>query len=169
MKYDDEESIKKELDIESWRNLSRDKVVRFAAMMPDMDTEVALKIIDQFPAFKEFAEEALNTLERAHSSTLDANAPSQEHVHKAWQEIRSILRGQLENTEDLSWEQRRYLIEQIQDTGRQQAHKDTENKKFLDTLLGKVTFGAGMVVVGALVFVGAKVIADNGPDGITKS
>lgn len=30
-------------------------MLRFAAFMPDMDTEVALKIIEQFPAFKEFA------------------------------------------------------------------------------------------------------------------
>lgn len=40
MKYDSEEAVKKALGIETWRNLSKDKIVRFAAMMPDMDTEV---------------------------------------------------------------------------------------------------------------------------------
>lgn len=168
MKYNDEESIKKELGIDSWRNLSRDKVVRFAAMMPDMDTEVALKIIEQFPAFKEFAEEVVDTMEKAHVSTLDANTQSQDQVHQAYQEIRSILKGQLEK-DDLSWEEKKFLIEQIQDTGRQQFQKDTENKRFLDTLFGKVVVGAGVVVAGALVFVGAKVIAENGPEGILEA
>jgi hypothetical protein len=37
MKYKNEIQIKKAMGIESWRNLSRDKVIRFAAMMPDMD------------------------------------------------------------------------------------------------------------------------------------
>lgn len=168
MKYNDEESIKKELGIDSWRNLSRDKVVRFAAMMPDMDTEVALKIIEQFPAFKEFAEEVVDTMEKAHVATLDANTHSQDQVHQAYQEIRSILKGQLEK-DDLSWEEKKFLIEQIQDTGRQQFQKDTESKKFLDTLFGKVVVGAGVLVAGALVFVGAKVIAENGPDGILET
>lgn len=39
MKYKNEIQIKKAMGIESWRNLSRDKVIRFAAMMPDMDKE----------------------------------------------------------------------------------------------------------------------------------
>jgi len=50
-----EDEVKQELGIESWRNLSKDKVLRFAAMMPDMDTEVALKIVEHFPVFKDFA------------------------------------------------------------------------------------------------------------------
>lgn len=168
MKYEDEESIKKELGIDSWRNLTRDKVVRFAAMMPDIDTEVALKIIEQFPAFKEFAEEILNTMEKAHVATLDANTRSQDQVHQAYQEIRGVLKGQLEK-DDLSWEERKFLIEQIQETGRQQFQKDTESKKFLDSLFGRVVVGAGVVVAGALVFVGAKVIAENGQEGTLES
>lgn len=39
MKYKNEMQIKKAMGIENWRNLSRDKVIRFAAMMPDMDKE----------------------------------------------------------------------------------------------------------------------------------
>ncbi|MEU1123835.1 hypothetical protein ABZ371_09695, partial [Streptomyces sp. NPDC005899] len=90
MKYKSEAQIMKALGIESWRNLSKDKMVRFAAMMPNMDTEVALKIVEQFPAFKDFAKDAVSAVERAHESTLSANSQSQEHVHRAWQEVRDI-------------------------------------------------------------------------------
>lgn len=63
-------------------------MIKFAAMVPDMDTEVALKIIEQFPVFKEFAMDAVNAMEKAHESKLSANTQSQENVHQAFQEIR---------------------------------------------------------------------------------
>lgn len=160
MTYKNEDEIKAALGISSWRNLSKDKVVRFAAMMPEMDTEVALKIIDQFPEFKEFAMDAVNAMEQAHAETLRANGKSQDDVHQAFSEIREILRGELDKG-DLDWEQRKFLIEQIQETGRQQFSKDSENKRFLDGLFGKVVLGVGGALVLGLVFVGGKVIAEN--------
>lgn len=159
MAYKNEDEIKQELGIDSWRNLSRDKVIRFAAMMPDMDTEVALKIIEQFPVFKEFAMDVVDSMEKAHESTLSANTQSQDHVHRAFQEIREILKGELQKN-DLSWDEKKFLIEQIQETGRQQSQKDTENKRFLDSVLGKVLLGTGAALAAGLIFVGAKVIAD---------
>jgi hypothetical protein len=40
MAYKSEDELKKALEVSSWRNLSRDKMIRFAAMMPDMDREL---------------------------------------------------------------------------------------------------------------------------------
>ena len=156
----DEAEIKQALGIESWRNLSKDKMIRFAAMMPDMDTEVALKIIEQFPVFKDFALDVVGSMERAQEATLSANTQSHEHVHRAFQDIREILKGELEK-DDLSWEEKRYIIEQIHETGREQFNKDSENKQFLDGVLAKVLVGAGSALVAGLVFVGAKVFADS--------
>jgi hypothetical protein len=159
MGYKNEVEIKQALGIESWRNLSKDKIIRFAAMMPDMDTEVALKIVEQFPVFKEFAMDVVHSMEKAQEATLSANTPSQEHVHRAHHEIREILKGQLDK-DDLSFDERKYLIEQIQETGRQQFQKDSENKEFLERVLHKVLVGAGGALIAGLVFVGAKVMAD---------
>lgn len=44
MSLDSEDEVKKALGIESWRNLSKDRIVKFAAMMPDMGREVTMKI-----------------------------------------------------------------------------------------------------------------------------
>ncbi|MEI5585057.1 MULTISPECIES: hypothetical protein [unclassified Agromyces] len=159
MRFENEEEIKKALGIESWRNLSKDKMIRFAAMMPAMDTDVALKIIEQFPVFKDFAMDAVDAMENAHSSTLSANKQSQKHVHRAFQEIRAILRGEL-SRDDLSWEEKKYLIEQIQETGRLEFQKDSENKQFLDGVLGKVLLGAGAALALGVVFVGGKLMAE---------
>ena len=39
MIYRNEDELKKALQISSWKNLSKDKLVGFVSMMPDMDTE----------------------------------------------------------------------------------------------------------------------------------
>ncbi|GFH35271.1 MULTISPECIES: hypothetical protein [Streptomyces] len=167
MKYKSEAQIMKALGIESWRNLSKDKMVRFAAMMPNMDTEVALKIVEQFPAFKDFAKDAVSAVERAHESTLSANNHSQEHVHRAWQEVRDILKGEL-GKDDLSREEKKFLIEQIQETARMQSQKDSENKQFLDGALKKVLVGATAAVALGVAFVGGRVMAES-KDGTESS
>lgn len=159
MKYKKEADIKKALGIDSWRNLSKDKVIRFAAMMPNMDTEVALRIIEQFPAFKDFAMDAVSAIERGHESTLSANSQSQEHVHRACQEVRDILKGELDRG-DLSWEEKKFLIEQIQETARMQFQKDSESKQFLDGALRKVLIGATAVVALGVAYVGGRVMAE---------
>lgn len=135
-------------------------------MMPDMDTEVALKIVEQFPVFKDFAVDAVDAMEKAHESTLSANKQSQEHVHRAFQEIRDILKGEL-GKGDLSWEEKKFLIEQIQETGKLEFQKDSENKQFLDGMLKKVLVGAGAAVALGVVFVGGKLMAESkdSPEG----
>ncbi|WP_328365744.1 hypothetical protein OG800_35905 [Streptomyces sp. NBC_00445] len=112
MRYKDEDEIKHALGIDSWRNLSKDKMIRFVAMMPDMGTEVALKIVEQFPAFKDFAQNVVDAMKKSHEATLSANKESQEHVHRAFQDLRDTLKNELDKG-DLTWEQKRELIEKM--------------------------------------------------------
>ncbi|QFG69503.1 hypothetical protein [Ornithinimicrobium pratense] len=164
MGYSSELEIKRELGIETWRELSKDKLLRFVAMMPDMDTEVALKVVEQFPSFKDFAVEVVGAVETAYESTLKTNERSGDHVHDAYGDIRTILKAELDKGE-LPWEQRRWLVEQIQETGRQQFIKDSENKRFLDSVLGKVVMGAGGIVVLGLAALGGRVLEQRGTGG----
>lgn len=48
-----EDQVKKALQIDSFRNLSKDKIMEFASLIPHMDKDVALAIINQFPAYVE--------------------------------------------------------------------------------------------------------------------
>ncbi|AUS29687.1 hypothetical protein ACQGAO_27450 [Rhodococcus sp. 1.20] len=158
-----EDEVKKQLGIESWRNLSKDKMLRFAAMMPDMDTEVTLKIIEKFPDFKEFALDTVKEIEKAHESTLKSNDKSQDQVYKALQDIREILKGELDK-DDLDWDQRKFIIELVQETGKLAFQKDGEGKQFLNTVLGKVALVGGSVVALGVVFVGGKVMLEQRDD-----
>ncbi|MDH6284528.1 hypothetical protein [Prescottella agglutinans] len=158
-----EGEVMKQLGIESWRNLSKDKMLRFAAMMPDMDTEVALKIIEKFPDFKEFALDTVKEMEKAHESTLKSNDKSQDQVYKALQEIREILKGELDR-DDLTWDQRKFILEQIQENGKLVFQKDSEAKQFLNTVFGKVALVGGSVVALGVVFVGGKMMVEQRDD-----
>lgn len=44
-RYHSEEAVKKVLKIDSFRNLTKDKVMEFTSMIPYMEKEVAIEII----------------------------------------------------------------------------------------------------------------------------
>ena len=164
MTYSNEADVKRALGIDTWRELSKDKMLTFAALMPDMDTELALKVIEQFPNFREFAGEVVEVMEGAQDATIASNERSGDQVHDALRDIRGILKGELDKG-DLPWEHRRWVIEQIQETGRLQFNKDSENKRFLDSVLGKVVLGAGGITALGLAALGGRVLEQKGPGG----
>lgn len=157
MKFNNEADRKKKINIDSWKNLSKDKIIEFSAMMPDMDKEVILNRIKQFPEFAKFAFEALNTMQKEHETTATANKQSQDNVHEAYQDARKILEKELNNN-DLSQEERERLYKIIMESADKEFVKDSENKKFLDGLFNKGVAGAGAIALTAIVFVGGQVI-----------
>lgn len=156
-----EEQIKKKLGIDSWRNLSKDKVIKFAAMMPEMDKEVAIKIIEQFPEFRKFAGDVVDTLEEEYKSTIEANADSQEEVYKAFRETREILKDELRRS-DLTPEERANIINMIMKLVDMMAEKDSENKEFLRDLIKTGAVSAVVVLSAAIMFVGGKILLERG-------
>lgn len=157
--YRNEAEIKQALGIESWRNLSKAKMIRFAMMMPDMDAELALKVIEQFPAFAEFATGVVGAMKKMHKSTLLANKQSQDRFHQSCEEMREILKVEL-SKDGLSFDEKKYFIEQIQATLKMEYQKDTENKQFLDGALKKLLVGVAFVGALGVAFVGGKVVAE---------
>jgi hypothetical protein len=159
MKYKNEGDIKQALGIESWRNLSKDKMIRFVMMTRDMDAELAAKIVEQFPVFSEFGTGVVGALRKMQKTTLRANKESQEHFHQSCKAMIEILTVEL-NKEGLSFEEKKYLIEQVQATLKLEYQKDSENKQFLDGVLKKVLMAVGGVLVLGGALVGARVAID---------
>ncbi|GHB84884.1 hypothetical protein GCM10010347_64750 [Streptomyces cirratus] len=151
-----EAAIRRKLGIPNWRNLSKDKVLRFAAAMPEMATEVRLKLIEQFPAFKDLGKADIDAVTEAHKATLAANENSQKHFYQASQDQRDALRADL-GRDDLSWEQREALHDRLDQNVRQVNEKDSESKQFLGAGM-KVVAAAGVAALGlGVVFVGGKI------------
>lgn len=157
MRYKNEDDIKKALNIDSWKKLSKDKIVEFSTMMPDMDKDVILNRIKQLPEFTKFAFEALNVMQKEHETTTTANKQNQENVHESYQDVRTILGRQLDR-EDLTQEERNRIYGLLFETLDQESDDDSKNKKFLDGLFNKSVAGTGAIVLTAIVFVGGQVI-----------
>ena len=157
MKYKDEAEVMQALKISDWKTVDEDAMLKFGSMLPEMDSILAQKLIEQFPNFKELALGVLASVEAAHKATLDSNDKSQDHVYEAWSDTRQILKGELKD-KDLTWEQRKYIIDLLIEIAEKTAAKDSEAKEFLKNALvttGKITLA---LVAGALIFVGAKAL-----------
>lgn len=158
MRYTNEGEIKQELGIESWRNLSKAKMIRFAMMMPDMDAELALKIVEQFPVFADFASGVVGAMKKMHKTTLFANKESQDRFHESCKQTRDMIQTEL-NQDGLSFEHKKYLLEQVMEILKLESQKDSENKQFLDAGLKKMLgFAMAAIALGVVVLGGKATI-----------
>lgn len=154
MRYDSEVDVMKDLGIDSWRNLSKDTFFRFLDMVPEVDKEVALKLVAQIPEFANFAKVALDDAERAYEGALSSNTRSQKMVHEVHLQRLSMLKGELDK--DLSPEERLRVLDDIREVNQNAIQLDRENKKFLSEQFDKrlgVAVTAALTVAAAVVAV----------------
>ena len=149
--YANDLEVKKALGIESWRNLSKDTFFRFLDSLPEIDRELALKLIAQVPEITKLARAALNDATKAYDAALKSNARSQEMVHEIQRQRLEILKDEL--GKDLTPEERMRVLDEIKDVHSNALLKDTENKTFLSGLYDKKLAAAGVTGLAFLAFV----------------
>lgn len=79
-RYVTEEAVKRALKIDSFRNISKDKVMQFASMIPYMDKDVAIAIINQFPRFADFGQTMVSSYMQICDNILLSNKESHDAV-----------------------------------------------------------------------------------------
>lgn len=164
MSASEEQDLKRKLGIESWKNLSREKFLTFASELPNMNKEVALKIIDQFPDFKSLVLDSLGQVEEQAANALAANWKSQKKVHKAFAEQRAILRRELDRT-GLTTEDRFSILAMLAESIDKEAAKDSEHKAFsykLVTTVATIAVGgaaAAFAILGGKSKIGGREVA----------
>ena len=107
-RYVNENAVKKALKIDSFRNLSKEKVMQFASMIPYMDKEVAMKVIDQFPVYADFGKAAIEQYTKTCDNILEKNKESQEAVIHGYQTILEVLAKKMDK-ENLTEEEKAKL------------------------------------------------------------
>jgi len=160
MKYKSEQQIMKQLGIKSWRYLSRDKVVKFAAMMPDLDKDVMLKVIDQFPEFTKYANDLMDSLHETVQKGMETNSKDYSAALDVITETQSIYKGLLEK-ENIPSEERILIIHKLSELTELVGNMDKENKKFLKYLNSEVVKATAVSIGTAVVILGGKIIVDS--------
>lgn len=88
-----EQQVKDALQIDSFRNLSKEKIMEFASLIPNMDKDVAISIINQFPAYAESSRKMLEQFKNVCDAALENNKDSQKDAILAYRKILDDLGG----------------------------------------------------------------------------
>ena len=141
-----ENEVKNALAIDSFRNISKDKIMEFVSAIPNMDKDVAIKIIEQFPTYTESANNIISQLNNLCNNAMKESSESQKESIKAYNKVLDDL-GELLKKETITAEERAYITEQMVIVADRISAKDTENKDFLNVIIKSVV----PVIAGALV------------------
>lgn len=145
IKFPTEDSVKKALKINSFRELSKDKIMQFASMIPYMDKEVAIAVVNQFPIYAEFVKVIISVYMETANRILEDNKESQMAAIHGYQTILDSLSNKLEesNTE----EERKSITNDMISVADKIAEIDEKNKKFLNKMVNKILAGVGIAVL----------------------
>jgi hypothetical protein len=79
-------------------------------MLPSMDKDVMMKIIDQFPEFRLFAKDVLDNIEQSHTATLGSNSENQKDLYESFVDIGIIIiiEDQL-NKDNVTFEEKNFI------------------------------------------------------------
>lgn len=150
-----ENEVKKALAIDSFRNMSKEKIMEFVSAIPNMDKDVAIKIIEQFPAYTESANNMLAQLNVMCSNAMKENGESQKEAIEAYKKILDDL-GELLKKETITVEARMKITEQMITVADRISAKDTENKDFLNGIIKY-----GVPIIGGALVLGAAILGVN--------
>lgn len=150
IRYVSEDAVKHALKIDSFRNMSKDKIMQFASMIPYMDKEVAIAIINQFPVLADFGKTVISCYMQMCDNILENNKENQKAVVQGYQTILNALSKKMD-AENITEEERKSITEDMILVADKIAESDLQNKKFLDRIGTKVLLG----VFGVAALVGA--------------
>ena len=139
----------------AYSHLTKDKVITMASMLDKMDPEVAKKAIEQFPEFAHTMKDILYDYKQTLDKTLEENGESVKSYYSSCDAIISPLQKELDK-ENLSFDEKKYIIDKMIEVNKMKGDKDSENKKFLATIAA-----VGVAAVGVVVGVLAATLGGN--------
>ena len=138
-----EAKVLRKLDIPDFRHMTKDKVVNFVSMLPQMDPDVAKHALEQFSAFAETSLAIVGCLKDSLGTIASGNAENMAEFNARCREALTVLEGELKR-EDLTDEGRKLVIDGIMGIIGAISQKDSENKEFLSDLFN------GILVAGSI-------------------
>lgn len=156
-----EDKVLRNLDIPDFRHMTKDKVVSFVSMLPQMDPDVAKRALEQFPAFAETSLAIVNCLKDSLQLAAGSNAANMAEFNARCQEALDALNTVLLR-EELSDAGREQVINGILEIADLMSRKDTENKAFLVELFRGILFGACVAIACLTLPLGLKLTSSTG-------
>ena len=150
----DEDAVKKMLGIEDFRHLNKKSVVEFISAIPQMEPEVALKALEQFPELTNMALGIAKEYKESVIAAFDANDESSKATIATINAVIEVLSKELEK-EELSPEERLHVIDCLSKLAQETREVHKDNQKFLLNGLTILAATVGTVILGAVAVLGA--------------
>lgn len=128
------EDVKEALNIKTFREMSGEKIVEFISLLPNMDKEVALSIVKQYPEFNKYSSYIVSQIKELSSEALKTNDNSQSEVLASYNKTLEVLES-YSKKDGLSHSEVMETVEKMIVVNDKMNEKDTENKDFLKDVL----------------------------------
>lgn len=136
-----ENDVKQKLGIKDFRRINKNQLIQFVSAIPDMDREVAIACVNQFPHFKEYS---LAIIDHYYALCDKAINNDGKEAIEAYQIILDELRNLLNNRK-LRKQERQYIIEKMIDIGSRIEIVEDKKRGFAKHVLHTV---AGVAIIG---------------------
>lgn len=110
--YMSEDEVKKALNISDFRSLSKEKVMEFISIIPNVDKEVALSIINQFPNYTDMAKDIVAGMIHLCDNALQDVKVGRKEVIESYRIILETLKEEL-NNENLTQVERKRITDDM--------------------------------------------------------
>lgn len=150
-----EQEVLDAIGVENFRNVPKKKIVEFVSQIPNMDREVAMKIIGQFPSFVDSAKHMIGKLSDMTAKALKSNNESQKQVAMANQKIIDELSAALKRN-NLSIDETLQITDKMITVANNMASNDAANKHLIKDL-----FTRGAAIIGGAIVVAATILGVN--------
>lgn len=151
-----DQEAKNMLEISNWRELSKEKFMQFAEMVPNMKSEEAVAAISQFPNAATFVVQMSGGLLQSVNGILENNKISNKNVYEGYQTLLNAIVKRM-NEGNIPHAEFVELCSQSVNIADKIAEFDKENKRFLVSILkgtGEAVIALCSAAVGILYFKG---------------
>ena len=104
--------VLKILDVKDFRSIPKDKIIEFVSMIPNMDKDVAMECVKQFPNFKDSTQTMVTQLYSLCDRMIDDDKSNRKAIIESYQKILDDLSILLKR-KFLSYKKRQYIIEKM--------------------------------------------------------
>lgn len=152
--YMSEEEVKEVLEISDFRSLSKEKIMEFVSIIPKVDKEVAIAIINQFPDYVDLAKNMVGSMMKLCDNVLQDSRIGKKEVIESYRLVLETLRDRLANERLTLKERNKITDDMIEIAEKIDMANDKHNLFAKDVLkrIGNVTLG--VVVLGAAILGG---------------
>lgn len=150
-----EDQVKKALHIDSFRNLSKDKIMKFASLIPNMDKDVAISIINQFPAYAESSRNMIEQYNVMCDKILQSNDDSRRDAVMAYKTVLDDLSSLLKQ-DGVTPELQEKITDKMILVADKIADLHEGNRNFLE---GIIKYGTPLI--GGALLLGAVILGVN--------